>query len=63
MEFCRFLVRRGKIRGKEKASENLLPKHRQGMWEQELWRGKAQVQQWVTVGDGTGLNLEDNGYF
>lgn len=32
------------------------------MWEQDLWRGKAEGQQWVT-GDETGLNLQDNGHF
>lgn len=65
VEFCWFLAeqRRGKIRGKQNPSENLLPKHRKGMWEQDLWRGKAKVQQWVTIGGGTGLNLEDSGYF
>lgn len=55
--------RRGKIRGKQKGSENLLPKPRKRMWEQDLWGGKAKEQQWGTIGDGTGLNLEDNGYF
>lgn len=65
VEFCRFLAeeRRGEIRGKQKGSENLLAKHRKGMWDQDLWRGKAKLQQWVTTGGGTGLNLEDNGYF
>lgn len=58
-----FWERRGKIIGKQKANENLLPKQRKGMWEQDLWRGKAKVQQWVIKRDRIGLNLEDSGYF
>lgn len=54
--------RRGKIIGKQKVRENL-PKQRKGMWEQDLWRGEAKVQQWVVKRDGIGLNLEDSRYF